>query len=134
MGMYDEVICNYPLPDDPPEWIRNATFQTKDFDNVLEGYVITQEGRLIRQCKEYEYVKDEEALLGGYLRTIKAWEEDTEYHGDMVFYTGNVTARYQDGSYRLQEGTGDHPVFAEYKLTVSGYFFQVRQTLYNTLF
>jgi len=115
MGMYDEVKCNYPLPDNPPRWIKDAIFQTKDFDNVLEGYVITTQGRLMHQCKKYEYVEDKDAPFGGYMRAINEWEEDTEYHGDMVFYTGNVTARYKNGSYRLQEGTGEHPVFVEYK-------------------
>lgn len=115
MGMFDEIICDYPLPDNPPEWIRKAVFQTKDFENLLDTYVITDTGRLIRHCKEYETVEDKSHPFGFYLHPVKEWEEDTEYHGDLVFYTGNVTSRDKDGTCTVRQGTGDQPLFVEYK-------------------
>ena len=46
MGMFDVVRCEYPLPD--PRY-QDLEFQTKAFDNVLDHYTITADGRLVRQ-------------------------------------------------------------------------------------
>jgi len=43
MGMYDNLVCKYPL--DSPEH-NECMFQTKDLDNMLEFYLITQDGLL----------------------------------------------------------------------------------------
>ena len=40
--MYDNVICNYPLPKE----IQNECFQTKDFDSNLDTYIIKKNGKL----------------------------------------------------------------------------------------
>lgn len=44
MGMFDDVICEVPLPDG---W-QHTTFQTKDFDEpYLNKYIIRADGRLV---------------------------------------------------------------------------------------
>lgn len=45
MGLFDEVRCDYPLPDPAHQGLL---FQTKDLENALEEYLITRRGRLVR--------------------------------------------------------------------------------------
>jgi L-lactate dehydrogenase len=115
MGMFDEIHCNYQLPQNPPDWVKNARFQTKDLENLLDEYTITAEGRLIHHCKEYEWVKDDEHPLGAYMRPIKEWNEDTGYHGDLVFYTNNITSSDGKGHFGIVAGTDERPLSFEYK-------------------
>ena len=50
MGMYDELICEMPLPDGIT---HTDGFQTKSLDNVLDKYTITAEGEL--WCEAYQW-------------------------------------------------------------------------------
>ena len=56
MGMYDDIVCKYPLP--YPEDTKGYTvqgFQTKDLDCALDIYEIREDGTLwLREC-EREY-------------------------------------------------------------------------------
>jgi len=53
MGMFDTIICKYPLPGTQPELIKD--FQTKSLDCTLDYYQITEDGNLIRTSdSEYE--------------------------------------------------------------------------------
>ena len=45
MGMFDTIICEYPLPD---EW-ETPNFQAKDLNCELDTYLITSGGRLVLQ-------------------------------------------------------------------------------------
>ena len=46
MGMFDEIRCDVPLPDEGPT--QAVLFQTKSFPNPgLQRYLITQAGRLL---------------------------------------------------------------------------------------
>ena len=45
MGMFDYIRCDYPLPSDPPV-DATINFQTKDFDCLMQQYVITADGKL----------------------------------------------------------------------------------------
>lgn len=60
MGMFDNLICDYPLPGDPVvatvsvslwQKIQTKTFQTKDLQRYpnLETFRITKDGKLIIQ-------------------------------------------------------------------------------------
>ena len=70
MGMFDEVICEVPLPDG---W-KHPIFQTKDFeDPYLDKYVIRADGRLIRKKPWYESDVNDDT--------------DTNYHGLLRFYS-----------------------------------------------
>ena len=73
MGMFDTLFCDMPLPDG-----FNADgkddFQTKDLGCFMDLYRITAEGRLIL----------EDSFFAG----TQHQAEDQEYHGYVVFYTG----------------------------------------------
>ena len=45
MGLFDEVRCEYRLPNPAHQGL---VFQTKDLENLLDEYVITRRGRLVR--------------------------------------------------------------------------------------
>ena len=45
MGLFDEVRCDYPLPNAAHQGLL---FQTKDLENLLGEYRITRRGRLVR--------------------------------------------------------------------------------------
>jgi len=45
MGLYDEVVCEYPLPDGYDA--TGIVFQTKDLTNELERWTITVDGDLV---------------------------------------------------------------------------------------
>jgi hypothetical protein len=99
--MFDEIECQYPLPDNPPDWVKNARFQTKNFDNLLDLYTITPEGDLIRHCIEREYIDDASAFLGYKVRIVREWQERVEFHGDIIFYTSNIKSS-SGGQYELR--------------------------------
>jgi hypothetical protein len=81
MGMYDSIYTNYKLPNievskditlvfnagNRREFGYETEFQTKDFDCILDNYLISSHGRLI--------------LTTGLVN------EDINYHGMLMFYT-----------------------------------------------
>jgi len=98
MGMYDTVKCKYPLPQHTE--VQDHTFQTKDFDCVLDEYTITEDGKLVLHEKIWEVVPEEERpyygtekwsnplyRLFGSLRTRYLGDRVIDYHGDLRFYT-----------------------------------------------
>ena len=53
MGMYDDIVCKYPLPfpEDTKGYIAES-FQTKDLDCGLDSYEIREDGTLwLRECE-----------------------------------------------------------------------------------
>lgn len=45
MGMFDEIVCEYPLPGTAPDFVKPGHhFQTKDLDCVLATYTIDADG------------------------------------------------------------------------------------------
>jgi hypothetical protein len=53
MGMFDDIVCKYPLPfpEDTKGYIPNG-FQTKDLDCGLDFYEIREDGTLwLRECE-----------------------------------------------------------------------------------
>lgn len=101
MGMFDDISVKYPLPD--PEY-QDHVFQTKDLENCLNHYIITEGGDLVveRVSVEETPITEEqraqaEAEYG--IDTLSYWlmtrpsvtvtDRDYEqvlYHGDIVFY------------------------------------------------
>ncbi len=90
MGMFDTVVCRYPLPHH-----QDAEFQTKDLaavalgehfvSGLMDNYEIAANGRLRRHLHEREWTEDPEAFFGGYMRSVKDWWEDVpDAHGDVV--------------------------------------------------
>jgi hypothetical protein len=74
MGMFDTVSCEYPLPDPRHQGLE---FQTKSLESLLDHYLITGDGRLMRLARHHG--------VGP--------ERDVEWpiHGDLVFYTSEDT-------------------------------------------
>lgn len=99
MGMYDEITCEYPLPKSGYLVLPGHTFQTKSFENLLDKYTITTDGKLILHNEVWEPVPEEdrpyygkpewEKPLGawvGSMRAIPAGDEEIPHHGDIYFY------------------------------------------------
>lgn len=104
MGMFDWIVVEVPLPD----IVQNETeYQTKDFECLMEKYVITKNGELYREKWDYEWVDDDKHFLGGYERKIDGSyrrEYLTNFHGDITFYNGMVRGKWRDYKARFTEG------------------------------
>jgi len=67
MGMFDDIQCDHYLPEEPTDGRRD--FQSKDLDCLLDNYLITKGGRLVKRIGK----------SGAFV--------DTDYHGVLNFYT-----------------------------------------------
>lgn len=95
MGMFDDITVKYPLPDTEAQGL---SFQTRSLDNLMDHYIITEDGRLIKEHWDYENTPEEEkpfpndanplkALFGSMRRVEGSYRRiDMEYHGDVIFY------------------------------------------------
>jgi hypothetical protein len=97
MGMYDEIVCNYPLPD---EEFQGKTFQTKSLDAMMDEYTITADGKLIKHDYDWAVVPEEERPYYGteewdekeFLRWAGSMRREPRgdivvpHHGDIRFY------------------------------------------------
>lgn len=92
MGMFDSVQCNYPLPlpldvvdifPDPYE----KEFQTKDLENLLDHYILNEDGELLWIKKKYEWKDDDSHFLKGYLEVTKEEIIPSDFHGTLNFYS-----------------------------------------------
>jgi hypothetical protein len=102
MGMFDNIKVKKDLPltnelkNLSVDW-KNVVFQTKDLINVLNDYTITEDGVLLLEHVECEYVyytEEEKKQKGN-----KPWEivketieksrqtETVDFHGKILFYT-----------------------------------------------
>lgn len=125
MGMFDYLRCDYPLPDDPPEWVKRDnekfSFQTKDTPRQwMERYIITSDGKLIHQAVDYietpleerphygepDFATSPVLQLAGCTRAVPlgdVWLYD--YHGDLFFYTsGKDVSDWYEYRARFSEG------------------------------
>jgi hypothetical protein len=79
MGMFDDIVCKYPLPfpEDTKGYIPNG-FQTKDLDCGLDSYEIREDGTLwLREC-EREHIDGDPngktiSQKFGIIKEIKHW-------------------------------------------------------------
>ena len=74
MGLYNNVKCEYLLPG-APRGVQNDIFQTKDFECVMDNYIITEPGELSLTVYEYYEVPEEERPHYG----TPEWEEKPFY-------------------------------------------------------
>lgn len=102
MGMFDDVVCEVPLPDGK----SGKHFQTKDFEPAyLEKYTITADGRLIRDDPWWERPEGQPAK-----------QMDMDFHGVLNFYDYNTdtkerrefNAKFTDGKLAGIEAVTDH--------------------------
>ena len=92
MGMFDNIQCNYPLPVskellDVEEFdICEVEFQTKSLENLLELYIISEQGELIRRKAQYEWKNDDSYFLKGYADIVSEEDIKQDFHGVLEFY------------------------------------------------
>lgn len=95
MGLYDNVQCKYPLPD---REAQNLEYQTKStFAPYLENYIITQDGRLLKQ--EYD-MREEDAPdlpLGSRVVHENCRWVQADFRGELEIH---ATVPQPDGSLR----------------------------------
>ena len=77
MGMYDEIICKYPLPDPQCQY---HVFQTKDLEQNMYRYSITSEGRLVL----FPMMVDDHSLQ--YIHNMED-PQVIDLDGKILFYT-----------------------------------------------
>ena len=80
MGMFDNLKWKFKLPKGNED-VQNEEFQTKDFECMLDLYIITKDRKL--KCKSL-----------GKTKVIP-------YHGDIRFYTS--TGNYEDKTHKWHE-------------------------------
>lgn len=131
MGVFDELRCEYPLPDAA---VQDEVFQTKSLDRTMTRYTITADGRLIEHTVRCESVPEEERpyygkpewekplnRLIGSMKSIPVRDVEVPFHGDVFFYTSRgkpqteafewfeYQARFTDGKLqwikRAEQGT-----------------------------
>lgn len=122
MGMYDNVKCEYPLPDAPAN-IQADLFQTKSFGDGFTGgfmddYTITKDGELIFHKVSWELVEekdrpyygkpewDKNPLLqvAGSMKTIPMGDEVMDYHGIINIYTIGPEDEWFDYEIKFTDG------------------------------
>jgi len=96
MGMFDTVLIEYDWPDD----IEDNSFQTKDLENMMDNYTITEEGRLIfHKCHMEEVPEEERPYYGkpewdtnpifqimGCMNSVFDEDVDMNFHGILEVY------------------------------------------------
>jgi hypothetical protein len=105
MGMFDTIRVEIEIPGCGD--CSHEEFQTKSFDNVMENYVITKNGKLYCEKWEYDWVDDTSRLLNGYVEKIPGSyrrEYLTDYHGDVIFYKRVKDTLWRDYYARFTEG------------------------------
>jgi hypothetical protein len=84
MGIFDNVACDYPLPDPRHQ---DLEFQTKDLERVMGRYTITRDGRLIRHARPSPFVlapvRDVEWPIHG---DIRIYDLDPDSERDPIEY------------------------------------------------
>lgn len=92
MGMFDELICHYPLPGYPKDR-KSRIFQTKSLDCLMDLYTITEDGRLVCDEKHDEYVPEHERPypnekgIKGMIRSVRTVVDKKDV---LVNYTGPI--------------------------------------------
>jgi hypothetical protein len=123
MGMYDTIICEYPLPDGWQPGSQHG-FQTKSLFNRMDSFTITKDGDLIQHYVEYEATPEEEmpyygtdkwdkpfGKLVGSIRVVKGSEKDLifGYNGVIIFYS--FEGEHGDGCAPLDSGCSNDCTF-----------------------
>lgn len=89
--MFDSIECDYPLPlplevvDIMPD-PYSQEFQTKDLENLMDTYILNEEGELLWIKKEYKWKDDDDSFLKGYMEVTKQEIVPANFHGILNFY------------------------------------------------
>lgn len=98
MGMFDSIKCEYllPFPEDlkglTKEKLIEEVYQTKDFDNSMDYYIIKSDGTLWHEEYDIEDQSDPNAegferFIGCMTRVNKRMVQMTDYTGTINFYS-----------------------------------------------
>ena len=101
MGMFSYIKCKkeLPLTDElkglSVKW-NELQYQTKDLDNCLETYIISEDGELLEEVIEYEYTyyteeekKQKDHKPWNIVKDQKIVKQETkrvDFHGKITFY------------------------------------------------
>jgi hypothetical protein len=97
MGMFDELVCDYPLPDGFDA--SKIVFQTKDLDNLFDVYTIEADGALwLTQKSTWGHDKEDVAEA----------PEFVPFSGDIIFYSSNLSSSGPEGYTTV----GDEPYWS----------------------
>jgi hypothetical protein len=101
MGMFSYIKCKkeLPLTDELKSLSVNwneLQYQTKDLDNCLETYIISEEGELLEEVIEYDYTyytekekKQKDHKPWNIVKDQKIVKQETkkvDFHGKITFY------------------------------------------------
>jgi len=91
MGMFDYVVCEYelPLPKNCKElenleWNKLA-FQSKTMNCLMDDYRISKQGKLMVRAGRTDFFDDHTQILE---------EVESNYHGELEFYTYELRDKY----------------------------------------
>lgn len=97
MSMFDSIYVKTTLEG---KNYSHLEFQTKDFENIMDTYIITEDGKLLREQWHYEDVPEEQrpyfgkpewdkafGRIAGCMKKISEGWVDTNFHGWLNFYT-----------------------------------------------
>ena len=102
MGMYDDIVCKYPLPlPEDTKGFHACGFQTKDFYNALDHYEIREDGTLWLRESEREYTEGDPNGKTffekfGMVKETKVWWTHVKTTTTIRMYDYN---NYNDGPY-----------------------------------
>jgi len=111
MGMFDEIRCEVPLPDD---FEGDLLFRTKDFERVLATHAIKEDG-LYLDDGHYETVPKAERPnpdaeegtledLKGSLRWVPNLVHHHEAHGIVNFYGDDAAGKRHEYEAKFMDG------------------------------
>ena len=99
--LFDEVMCEFPLPD--AREIAGRAFQTNSLWCCRDRFTITAAGRLIfHQCPHPPHQPAQSQLVG---RPGHASDIDLNYHGDLELYGSDTTGRMAHYVARFTHGS-----------------------------
>ena len=107
MGMYDDIVCKYPLPlPEDTKGFHPCGFQTKDLENALDCYEIREDGTLwLREC-EREYTDGDPKG--------KTWSEKIGIVKETKVWWTHVKLTKTINMYTYQHGEGEYDYWVEF--------------------
>jgi len=93
MGMFDTIICKYPLPlpTDAMGYVSSESFQTKDLENSLSVYEIREDGTLWEQKHETKWIDGDTNSKNwldkiGHSESIRSWWDQVSFTNTIHLY------------------------------------------------
>lgn len=117
MGMFDYIICEYPLPDG---FTASDEFQSKDLDCMLSSYIITSDGRLILDNIDCHYdgtlnfYNSNTSSSGPFGFTTRNDEPYWSQEYEATFFKGQLT-HITGGDRRVNHSDHPHIMHDEYR-------------------